>query len=223
MRISEIFLSIEGEGIRTGQTSQFIRFHGCSLNCSYCDSKYACKGSDYTEMTADEIWDALSNYDPCPRVTVTGGEPLLRQEQIDLIAELSRYYIVNVETNGHVPIKPLLDNPHWNIYKTATITMDWKSISSGESEKMNKDNLHLLTNQDVLKFVVSSEEDLDQMRDMVHYLDEVNTAVNIYVSPVFGTIDPKDIVDYVIKNKLHRVTTQLQLHKLIWSPDMRGV
>lgn len=217
MKVSEIFQSIEGEGIRAGYPCVFIRLHGCNLNCSYCDSSYACKGTEYTNLSIDEIVQKVRFYN-ISRVTITGGEPLIHKESVDLIRSLIHFKIeVNVETNGSIDLT-LLSDLYMNPY--LIITMDWKSISSNESTKMLQQNLKYLTYQDVLKFVVGTEQDLNQMKELIY---DKNPCCNIYVSPVYNQLDPSKIVQFLLDNHLDEVRVQLQLHKFIWDPNMRGV
>lgn len=222
MKVSEIFYSIEGEGIRTGYPAVFIRLFGCQLRCTYCDSMYSVEGDDFVEMSIEDIIETISKYSS-KRITLTGGEPLIHNDALDLIKRLVRAgYELNIETNGAVNLNDLYD-PSWcfgYMRDNIIVTMDWKSISSGMSSRMLNSNLALLTNKDVLKFVVSSKEDLEQMKDIV-----TNNKLNcrVFVSPIFGKIEPKDIVQYLLDNNLTEVRMQLQIHKYIWPVDMRGV
>lgn len=222
MKISEIFLSIDGEGIRTGYPVIFIRAHGCQLRCNYCDSLYAVDGDDFVEMSIEEIFEEISKYST-RKVTFTGGEPLIQKDALELIKRLVRGgYEVNIETNGAVDLSNLRD-PSWCygfMKDNIIITMDWKSISSRMSQHMLPSNLVHLTNKDVLKFVVGSQEDLEQMKDIVV---NNNLECNVFVSPIFGQIEPEDIVKFVLDNKLNDVRVQLQLHKYVYSVDARGV
>ena len=222
MKISEIFLSIDGEGIRTGYPVIFIRAHGCQLRCSYCDSMYSVEGSDFVDMTIDEILKKVSSYS-CKRITFTGGEPLIQNDALDVIKRLVRSgYEVNIETNGAIDLSNLRD-PSWCygfMRDNIIITMDWKSISSKMSKHMLQSNLKYLDNKDVLKFVVSSQEDLEQMKELIT-TNKLNC--NIFVSPIFGKIEPSDIVKYVLDNNLNDIRVQLQIHKIIWDSNMRGV
>lgn len=213
-RVSEIFSSIDGEGIRAGYPVTFIRLHGCPLSCSYCDSTYATEGDDYTLMNMEEIINEVYNKGLF-RVTLTGGEPLNNEFAYDLVLELrNRGYEVNIETNGSFTIHRF---SHLN---NTIITMDYKCYSSGMTDKMDVDNFMYLRHQDVLKFVVGDINDLNQMRDI---LNQYRIYCNVFVSPVFGKIDPKDIVKYLLDNNLENVRLQLQMHKIIWDPNMRGV
>lgn len=213
-RVSEIFSSIDGEGIRAGYPVTFIRLHGCNCECTYCDSTYATEGDDYTLMSMEEIITDVYNRG-LSRVTLTGGEPLNNEFAYDLVLELrNRGYEVNIETNGSLPIDRFC---HLN---NTIITMDYKCYSSGMTDKMDTYNFMYLRGQDVLKFVVGDINDLNQMRDI---LNQYHIYCNVFVSPVFGKIDPKDIVKYLLDNNLENVRLQLQMHKIIWDPNMRGV
>lgn len=224
MKICELFLSIDGEGIRTGDTAVFIRKTQCNLRCSYCDSAYTFTNDEAVDMSVDEIVSKCVEIGKgCKRVTFTGGEPLYcrtpeqEEETVALINALtSSGFEVNVETNGAIPLEKWLSCVRANGF----FTMDWKSISSGMSKKMIESNLALLDENDVLKFVVGSTEDLDQMKQL---LEAHSVKAKCYVSPVFGKIQPVDLVNYVIDNKLHSVRVQCQLHKYIWDPNKRGV
>lgn len=213
--VSEIFSSIEGEGKRTGYMSIFIRLTGCNLRCSYCDTKYAqVQGRDDSEvLSIDELIDKIKVFQ-WKRITLTGGEPLLHDVK-DLLWRLCiAGYEVNIETNGAVP---LLKKRYANIF----YTMDWKCPSSGENGKMLKENLSLLTRDDVLKFVVGNETDLNEMKRIVSEYQREKPL--FYVSPIFGEIEPAEIVEYIKENKLKDVCVQIQLHKIIWNPEARGV
>lgn len=228
--VSEIFYSIDGEGCRTGAPTIFIRLFGCNLACSYCDSVYACRATDgedsYVPMTVESILTAVAEYEPCRCITLTGGEPLIHKSAADLVKQLRlRGYWVNIETNGSIDLEPFIKEQEELEPKKGSMdyffTMDWKSLSSGESDKMLESNLELLDTNDVLKFVVSSYADLDQMKIVLS--DHPDIDAQVYVSPVWGEIKPSKIVDYLLENKLVYVKIQLQLHKLIWNPNRRGV
>ena len=220
MKVNEIFKSISGESIEAGKLAVFIRLFGCQLACSYCDSTYSCYGDDYVEMSIPEIIDKVEELH-CKKIILTGGEPLLQSDAYDLIYELvkSRYF-VEIETNGAIDLFKLFnetdiitDHPDRVI-----VTMDWKCPTSGMLHKMIPSNLMELRPTDVLKCVVGSKEDLDVMKRTLQL-----TQAQVFVSPVFGQIEPKDIVQYMIDNELNDVRLQLQIHKFIYPVDMRGV
>ena len=220
MKVSEIFKSIEGESLRTGLPAVFIRLHGCNLRCSYCDSMYAVKGSDYKQMSVAQILDAVKEFSGITHVTLTGGEPLIHQDVEDLLSLLSSNgYQVNIETNGTVPRK-------WH-FPGLFYTMDWKCKSSGMSAKMKMENLETLGANDVLKFVVGTTEDLEETESVVKSLAEKKRDMpHLFISPVFGNLSNEEIVNWLlgcstmVKNNAR---FQVQLHKIIWDPDRRGV
>jgi len=214
IKLNEIFLSLDGEGSRSGYMSTFIRLFGCNLDCPYCDSIYACKGDDYSEVSIDYILSKV-NEAGSKRVTLTGGEPLDRPQALELVKTLSNAgYEVNIETNGTIDPTPFmkLDN--------VMITMDYKTISSGMSDEMVIEYLEMLRDVDDLKFVVGTTEDLMQMCDII--LNKEISAT-IFVSPIFGKIKLEDMANFLINNKIDTVRMQLQMHKFIWEPDKRGV
>ena len=214
MKVVEIFKSIEGEGKRAGLPATFIRLYGCNLNCSYCDTRYGCEGNTYTSLTLSEILYKVEELD-CKNVTITGGEPLIHEGVYDLIsALLENNYNINIETNGSKKITEIPRTPK------VIITMDYKCPSSGMEYTMEEQNLFYLRSCDVLKFVVGTDEDLEQARKIINIYEP---ACEIYFSPVFGEIEPEKIVNFVISNKLNNCKVQLQLHKIIWDPDKRGV
>lgn len=228
MQINEIFSSIDGEGIRTGYLVTFIRTQFCSLNCSYCDTAYSLQPYDsdgnkqYCDMTVDEIVEKCKELGN-RRITFTGGEPLIQKDAKELISKLTlNDFEVNIETNGNINLKHItkFDINMPIARNNMIITMDWKSPSSGMRDKMLESNLGCLSFNDVLKFVVGSKEDLD---DMKLVLQNHHIRGHVFVSPVFGEIELPEIVDYIKDNNLQNVRMQLQLHKIIWEPSMRGV
>lgn len=220
MKIVELFSSIDGEGIRTGKLVTFIRTYGCDLRCSYCDSMYALEGMDYIEMDIPTILDKCKELkNKC--ITLTGGEPLIHKDVDILINELLKEgYEVNIETNGATDISRFITNSNKLFF-----TIDYKTPFSKMENKMYMDNFykHVRPN-DVVKFVCANEEDLDVMRHVVTNMKNNLTVLpHIFVSPVFGEIEPVKLVEYIKKYNLQDVRVQLQIHKLIWEPTMKGV
>ena len=220
MKVVEIFGSIDGEGKRTGQLATFIRLAGCNLRCCYCDTKYSFDASKAKEMSIDEILEECKRIG-YHNITLTGGEPLIHKDVDKLIFKLCHNgFQVNVETNGSVDL--------WDLTMERNLqgldlffTVDYKSKYSGMNHKMNKKSFDCLDSSlDIVKCVVANKEDMD---DALKYLDSFNTRFNIWFSPVFGAIEPKDIVDYVKEHNRQDVTVQVQLHKIIWNPEKRGV
>ena len=211
MKVVEIFKSIDGEGIRVGYPVTFIRLAGCNLRCNYCDTKYSYEDEKFTEMTPQEIYIQVYKLGG-KRITLTGGEPLIHKDVkvlVDLL--IQKGYEVNIETNGSVDITLFLD-------KHTIITMDYKCASSDMEDKMLLDNISKLRKQDVLKFVVSDNNDLDTVQRIYQ-----NTKATVYISPVFGRIEPKQIAEYMLEHNMENCRVQVQLHKIIWNPEERGV
>lgn len=223
MRIIEVFNSIDGEGTRTGKLVTFIRTFSCNLRCSFCDTSYSYGENPYKEMHVDDVIEEVKKYST-KLVTLTGGEPLIHEDIDKLMSKLTLAgYEVNIETNGSVPLRQFFTFNH--DYPLAMnnliFTMDWKSPSSGMNDRMVHDNLFALRDTDVLKFVVGSKEDLDEMRKVV--TENHFRCKNIYLSPVWGKIEMSEIVDYMKEYDLNQCTIQMQLHKIIWPVEMRGV
>lgn len=234
MKVVEIFNSIDGEGKRAGELTTFIRLFGCNLNCSYCDSRYACENTEENITWFDKaIEDILAE---CTRygtrnITVTGGEPLIHKDIKYLLSALSKEgYDVNVETNGSISLAPYFDS-YGNIlkeYENVWFTIDYKCGTSNMSDKMCSFNFTQYYANTVYKFVVGSLEDLNQANKIMKDILEVSNRGNfIYLSPVFGQIEPRQIVEYMQANNLYNSITpikvQLQLHKFIWDPNKKGV
>lgn len=218
MRVNEIFYSIEGEGIRAGMPCVFIRLFGCNLHCSYCDTRYSCEGDDYRNMTVEEIIGKVAEFE-CKNITVTGGEPLIHENIDELLMALANEgYYVNVETNGSVV--PTDHAKRWGLHFMVFYTVDFKTISSGETDKMKLDAFKNLSSDDVVKFVVGSAEDLEQAR---RFVQENDIKAHIFVSPIFGKIELQEIAHYLMSYHLSNWRMQLQIHKYIWSPETRGV
>ena len=224
MKVCEIFKSIEGEGIRMGQAAVFVRLHGCNLRCSYCDSMYAVEGPDFKLMSVGEVLAAVEAYrneSGVKCVTLTGGEPLIHEGVGELLTAFSDGgFEVNVETNGTVPCK-------WQL-QGLFYTMDWKCKSSGMSARMKMENIISLGKNDVLKFVVGSVEDLLEAEGVVARLSltSPDNMPHIFISPVWGELTNEQIVNWMVSSKVmtqNNARFQVQLHKIVWDPDMRGV
>ncbi len=221
MLVNEMFTSIEGEGIRQGYLCNFVRFYGCPLHCSYCDTRYSCEGGEYQSMNIADILSWLNNTG-IRMVTLTGGEPLVQNSIRELVHELvTSEYTVNIETSGYCDYSAVWDHDYrMEQGKKLFLTVDYKSPSSGMESKMKINCFTHLENWDVLKFVVGSAEDLDTMSRVIRFY---NPDCHIFVSPVFGRISPAEIVDYLKNSGMSQVRLQLQLHKYVWDPSVRGV
>ena len=216
--VVEIFDSIDGEGKRTGQLATFIRLAGCNIRCSYCDTPYALMKDDGEMMPMGKIIEAVEKIGN-KNITITGGEPLSVQKVSDLIFELSENgYEVNIETNGTLDIMPFLNK------KNIFVTMDYKTASSGMRDQMKMSNIQSLRKKDVLK-IVCKEKDFDEIEDM---LRRCKPIAKVYISPIYREIDAEKLVGFIKKLRddgiaLESVQMQVQLHKIVWRPEERGV
>lgn len=223
MKVVEVFKSIDGEGKRVGLPTTFIRLYGCNIKCTYCDTRYGCEGNNYTIMSIQEIVDKVKALG-VKSITITGGEPLVHPGVKNLVEHLLyEGYWINIETNGTVDVDDFRcavgGNKNDGVSRLF-FTVDYKCPSSGMEKHMKMDMYHKLRSTDVVKFVVGSKDDLDRALTV---LEEMQTKAEVYFSPIFGSIEPKEIVEYILEHKLHNCKVQLQLHKIIWSPETKGV
>ncbi|HJJ41699.1 MAG TPA: radical SAM protein [Methanocorpusculum sp.] len=200
MKVTETFVSLQGEGIRQGKVCFFLRLSGCNLRCRWCDTKYSF--ADGAERSADEIADEILKSD-VSYVCVTGGEPLLQKDElITLLKILGEKWIqVDIETNGTVPFEEV--KPY------ASICMDVKCPSSGEESDLSL--LKKLSKSDTVKFVIGDDADYKYMTDVL--ASNSSLAANICVTPVFGC-DVNHLAEKIVKDRL-AVRFQLQLHKYV--------
>lgn len=218
-KVVEIFESINGEGKKAGQLALFIRFQKCNLNCSYCDTKWAnSDDSPYTLMNLEELYKKVVE-SGIKNVTITGGEPLL-QENIEIfLKKLAENPEINVEieTNGSINLKRFGE-----IKNAPSFTMDYKLPKSNMEKFMDLENFKYLKKKDTVKFVVSDIDDLERAREIIEKYSLVKKCA-VYISPVFGEIELSSIVDFMKKYKMNDVNMQLQIHKIIWDPETKGV
>lgn len=218
-RLAEHFVSINGEGQRAGELALFLRFTGCNLRCAYCDTMWANDpDAPHTLCTAQELL-VIAQESGSVNVTLTGGEPLLQPGISELIEGLLQAgHRVEIETNGSAALAPILEK----LTRRPSFTMDYKLPASGMEPHMCTENLPLLTQCDTLKFVCGSLEDMERAAEIIGAYDLVKRT-KVYFSPVFGQIDPKDMVEYMKHRRMNGMRLQLQLHKFIWDPNERGV
>ena len=224
MLINELFTSIDGEAKRAGELATFIRTVGCNLRCKYCDSQYTWGHEDTNrEMTVQEIVEGCERFG-CENVTFTGGEPLIQKDADELIEALAREgFDVSIETDGAVKFS----NRSWFIDNNPNVWIcaDYKCLESGMTDKMlSIEEFSKLRSRDVLKFVVGSQKSLELAKSVMMRLRKNGCDCYFYLSPVFGDIEPREIVEFMQHNKMqYKVRVQLQLHKMIWDPNRRSV
>ena len=220
MKVAEKFISINGEGTRAGELAVFVRFVGCNLRCSYCDTLWANEpGCPYEEMSPAQIRDYVRSTG-ITNVTLTGGEPLLQRDMGELIGRLIRDCgsRVEIETNGAVDLRPFAELPGGR----PVFTMDYKLPSSGFEDKMLIGNFSVLEAEDTVKFVSGSRADLERAGEIIEKYGLLDRC-HVYFSPVFGEIEPVEIVDFMLEKKMNKARIQIQMHKVIWDPNERGV
>lgn len=218
-KVVEKFVSINGEGRRAGQLAVFVRFKGCNLNCSYCDTKWANeKDAVYTLMTAEDIYNYIRET-KVRNCTLTGGEPLLQDnigELLELLAQ-DKALRVEIETNGSIDLKPFA-----YIENRPSFTVDYKQPSSNMERQMCLSNFDLLKENDTVKFVSGCREDLEKAKEIIEKY-KLTERCSVILSPVFGCIEPSRMVEFLMENNMNDVYLQLQLHKFIWDKDTKGV
>ena len=211
MRVTEIFHSIQGESSFVGQPCVFIRLTGCPLRCAWCDTEYAFYGGN--EQSMEDILGKVESYS-CRLVEITGGEPLAQSDAVPLITTLCEQgYDVLIETSGAIDTAAVDTRAH--------VILDVKCPGSGMSDRMHWPNLDRLSMKDEAKFVLADRADYEWARQVLEQ-HELATRCTVLMSPVFGSLDPRQLAEWVLADRLP-VRLQLQLHKLIWAPDMRGV
>ena len=211
MRITEIFHSIQGESSYAGQPCVFVRLTGCPLRCTWCDTDYAFYEGH--EFSIDEVLAKVQTYG-CRLVEVTGGEPLVQPESLPLMTRLcDAGYTVLLETSGAVDIAPVDPRAH--------VILDVKCPGSGMTDRMHWPNLSQLAAKDEAKFVMADRADYDWSREILTQYD-VASRCPVLFSPVFGLLDARQLAEWILADRLP-VRFQLQMHKYIWAPDMRGV
>ena len=219
-KVVELFTSINGEGQRAGQIAVFVRFQGCNLHCSFCDTTWANeKDAKYQLMSEKEICGKILSTG-IHNVTLTGGEPLLQENIKELLTLLlgQPSLSIEIETNGSISIKPFLSLQG----KRPRFTLDYKLAGSCMESYMDIENYQYLQMEDTVKFVCSDKNDLERAKQIIdHY--ELTKKSRVYLSPAFGKIEYSDIVAFLLEHKMNDVTMQIQMHKIIWDPNMRGV
>jgi 7-carboxy-7-deazaguanine synthase len=211
LQINEIFHSIQGESTRVGQPCVFVRLTGCPLRCTWCDTEYAFHAGE--RMALETILDRVRSYG-CPLVEVTGGEPLHQPEALVLLMKLcDAGHQVMIETSGAFDISAI--DPR------ASIIMDVKCPGSGMTDRMKWANMDHLSQKDEVKFVLKDQADYEWARDIVKQYS-LGDRCSVLFSPVFGSLDLQPLAKWILSDRLP-VRFQVQLHKLIWDPETRGV
>lgn len=213
LRVTEIFLSIQGESSHAGRPCSFVRLTGCPMRCVWCDSEYTFYGGE--RISFEDIFTKLDEFG-CKLVEVTGGEPLAQKNVFPFISKLcDRDYEVLIETGGFVSTD--------NVDPRASIILDVKCPASGEAERNHWPNLERLRpEKDEVKFVIANMADWEFAKSIVEKYGLPGRAKEILVSPVHGIENLSEIAEAVSRSDL-KMRLNLQLHKYIWGADARGV
>ncbi len=210
LRITEIFLSLQGEANTVGYPTVFVRLTGCPLRCQYCDSAYAFSGGQIE--TLSDILEQVAEYN-VSRVTVTGGEPLAQPGVFALMTALvDRQFAVSLETSGALPV----DRVDPRVVKV----LDIKTPDSAEVHRNLWDNMAHLQPHDQIKFVVCSRGDYDWARIKCDQYQLFDRVADVLFSPSHGALDPSELADWIVADRLP-ARMQMQLHKLLWG-DVPG-
>ncbi len=204
LRISEMFVSLQGEAAQVGWPTAFVRLTGCPLRCRWCDTAYAFDGGESTTVGDCLTWLRGSGV---RHVCVTGGEPLAQPGCSVLLRALCDAGLcVSLETGGAMDLV--------GVDPRVSIVMDWKAPGSGEAGRNRGANLACLGPGDQLKFVLADRADFDWARDTLAGMN-LDPEVEVLFSPVFGELEPRQLADWIVAERLP-VRFQLQLHKLLW-------
>ena len=213
LRVTEIFRSIQGESTHAGRPCTFVRLTGCPMRCVWCDSEYTFTGGEHYSI--DNIMAQVKAFG-CKLVEVTGGEPLAQKEAFQLIERLcDEGYEVLIETGGYVSTA--------NVDRRAKIILDIKCPASGEEPRNDWSNLERLrSNKDEVKFVIAGEGDWIYAKNLIEEQALESRTKAVLISPAWGQVDLQQLADWIASSGLN-VRMQLQLHKYIWGPDVKGV
>jgi len=212
LMVNEIFYSIQGESTYAGCPCIFIRLTGCNMRCTYCDTQYAYEAGAI--LSLDAIMKKIAEF-PCRLVEITGGEPLLQRETPNLISHLIESgYRILMETNGSFNID-CVDSRCIKI-------VDVKCPGSGEEGTCDLDNLNRLNPGDQVKFVICHRKDYEYARRTCDRIPNKISASHILFSPAAGRMDPAELSQWILKDGLD-VRLHLQLHKILWPHQDRGV
>jgi 7-carboxy-7-deazaguanine synthase len=211
MRVTEIYVSVQGETRFSGLPCTLVRTTGCDLRCTYCDTAYAFHGG--RDMTIDEVMSEVARLG-APLVLLTGGEPMLQREIVALAEALvAQRYQVMIETSGAHPVSALPPE--------VVRVVDVKTPGSGESHRVRWDVLDGLRPTDSIKFVLSGEDDYLWAAQAIRERGLAARA-EVLLSPVHGVLDPRQLVSWMLRDKLP-ARLNLQLHKYIWGVAVQGV
>ena len=211
LKVNEVFFSIQGESTHAGRPCAFVRLTYCNLRCSYCDTEYAFYEGE--ERSVESLIEQLDRF-PTDLVEITGGEPLLQKQVHELVRQLAdRGKTILIETGGAVDVS--------DVDPRASLIYDIKCPDSGMADRNLWSNLKHLKPSDEVKFVIASREDYEWSREKVSEYALATRHVVLF-SPVWETLRPRELAEWVLADGLP-VRVQLQMHKILWGAETRGV
>lgn len=221
----EVFETVEGEGMRAGFPTVFVRVFHCNLRCSWCDTPYSyAPAKPVYFATIEEIVGQVNQFSS-RAVCLTGGEPLMHQDLsvqlIQALANIESIDDIHIETNGAISLAPFeaLRRDNVCVGKKVRFILDYKLPGSGENRKMKAENFTYLRDTDEVKFVIGDKADFLFAMEM---LSHIESGIPLF-SPVWETMSPQELVSLILEYKLAQVKLHLQMHKVIWDPSARGV
>lgn len=204
LKLTEIFLSIQGEADSVGWPTVFVRLTGCPLRCQYCDTAYAFQGGEWFDVA--QVLEQVAGY-RVRHVCVTGGEPLAQKGCIELLRSLcDAGHRVSLETSGAIDVA--------KVDARVTRVVDVKTPDSGEVHRNRLENLALLRADEQIKFVICSRADFDWARDLVR-TRALHETCTVLFSPSHEQVSPRDLAQWILDERLP-VRLQVQLHKYLW-------
>lgn len=207
LKLTEIFLSLQGEARSAGLPTVFVRLTGCPLRCTYCDTAYAFYGGEWSDI--DAIVDRVRAFG-VKDVCVTGGEPLAQKRCVQLLDRLLEAGLrVSLETSGAIDIAPV--DPR------VSRVVDIKTPDSGESGRNLWSNIEHLTPHDQLKFVICSRADYEWAKAQLAERG-LPERCEVLFSPSYAQVAPRELADWIVADRLP-VRFQMQLHKQLWGEE----
>jgi len=216
MRVSNIFLSIDGEVniYHQGVFTVFVRLAGCNLKCSYCDTSYSRDSNSGTDMDIDKVVHKIESFG-CKKVTITGGEPMMQSASVLGLTRIlwEKGYKLSIETNGTSPLVG---------FNVDCWVVDYKLSNSGIEKQIDNDIYRKLHPTDFVKFVLGNKNDYKEALAIKKTLQKTGCCAVFAFSPMHKVLDPSQLVSWLKKDKVFDCVINLQLHKYIWPNCGKG-